>query len=76
MLITRLVGSVIYHAYSHAIQSACKPLTSDLTKFVKTHMCLLHASVKFKLNDTVHSFVDYIHTYVASSIRISLTNVQ
>ena len=40
MLVMRLMGSVIYRAYSHAIQLACKPLTSDSAKSVKhTYIC-------------------------------------
>ena len=45
MLVTRLTGSIIYYAYSHAIQSARKPLVSDLAKFVKhTRVCCMQVS--------------------------------
>ena len=62
MLIKRFVGSVFYHAYSRAIQSACKPLASALAKSVK-HTLLLHTSVKLKLSCTVCIHVIIITSY-------------
>ena len=45
LVITRFAGSVIYHAYSRAIQSARKSLASDLAKFVKhMHVCYTQVS--------------------------------